>query len=51
MDTSDELDELKIDTFGKLDELLRTVEKGDLAAFRRVNFIYNSTTSTTMTRT
>jgi hypothetical protein len=35
IDTSDELDELKIDTFDKLDE------KRDLAAFRRVNFIYN----------
>jgi hypothetical protein len=33
--------ELKIDTFDKLDELLRTVEKHDLAAFRRVNFIYS----------
>jgi hypothetical protein len=38
---TDESDELKIDTFDKLDELLRTVEKHDLAAFRRVNFIYN----------
>ena len=40
-------DELKIDThkrkitFHRLDELLRTVEKCDLAAFRRVNFMYD----------
>jgi hypothetical protein len=33
--------ELKIDTFDELDELLCTVEERDLAAFRRVNFIYN----------
>jgi hypothetical protein len=32
---------VKLDTFNKLDELLRTVEKRDLAAFRRVNFIYD----------
>jgi len=31
----------KPDTFDKLDELLRTVEKHDLAAFRRVHFIYD----------
>jgi hypothetical protein len=41
-------DELKIDinqelkiTFDRLDELLRTVEKLNLATFRRVNFIYD----------
>jgi hypothetical protein len=40
-------DELKIETnklkitFDRLDELLRTVEKRNLATFRRVNFIYN----------
>jgi hypothetical protein len=28
-------------TFDRLDELLHTVEKRDLAAFRRVNFIYD----------
>ena len=39
IDTFDGLDELKIDTFDELDGLLR--EKRDLAAFRRVNFIYN----------
>jgi hypothetical protein len=50
----DELDELKIDgdelkidtnklkiTFDRLDELLRTVEKRNLATFQRVNFIYD----------
>jgi hypothetical protein len=31
----------KLDTFDKLDELLRTVEKRDLAAFQRVNFVYD----------
>src|ERR1700735_4649521 len=40
-DTSDESDMLKIDTFDKLDELLRTSGKHDLAAIRKVNFIYN----------
>ena len=39
MDTGDELDELKIDD--KLDELLCPVEKCNLAAVRRVNFIYD----------
>ncbi|KAN0072853.1 hypothetical protein V8E54_008967 [Elaphomyces granulatus] len=38
---TDESDELKIDTFDRLDELLRTVKKHDLAAFRRVHFIYD----------
>ena len=41
IDTSDKSDELKIDTFDELEELLCTVEERDLAAFRRVNFIYN----------
>jgi hypothetical protein len=41
MDTGDELDELKIDTVDKLDELLCPVEKCNLAAVRRVNFIYD----------
>jgi hypothetical protein len=37
---SDEL-LLKIDTFDRLHELLHTVKKRDLAAFRRVHFIYD----------
>jgi hypothetical protein len=41
IDTGDELDELKIDTVDKLDELLCPVEKCNLAAVRRVNFIYD----------
>ena len=38
---TDESDVLKIDTFDKLDELLYTAGKHDLAAIRKVNFIYN----------
>jgi hypothetical protein len=34
-DAFDEFDVLKIDTFDKLDELLRTTEKQDLAAVRQ----------------
>jgi hypothetical protein len=40
-DTYDKSDVLKIDTFDKLDDLLRTAEKHDLAAFRNVNFNYD----------
>jgi hypothetical protein len=40
-DASDESDVLKIDTFDKLDELLHTAGKRDLAAIRQFNFIYN----------
>jgi hypothetical protein len=46
-DTYDKSDVLKIDTFDKLDDLLRTAEKHDLAAS---GTSISTTTSTTMTR-
>ena len=40
-DISNESDVLKIDTFDKLDELLHTAGKNDLATIQQVNFTYN----------